>query len=413
MSAPLEADEILRIRMRALGLDGSAGAASVTDVVERLFALQAQDWRSARQAVGVRAPGLTSSDVVAAMNAGQIVRSWPMRGTIHLVAARDIGWMQRLTNAKVLAGAPARRALLGITDAVLERATAATAAALTGGHSLSRSEIDEVWTAAGIDWQPNWRYHLIWWLCQTGVTTFGPVAEASTSTSTSTSTAVAEPRLVLAREWITEPRELSGDAALTEFAWRYVRGRGAVSRKDLASWALLPAASAARGLALAAESGIIVPAARAGYTGVAAGLWLDPEARAASATPAPAEPAEPASTRSASAGSASARPATAPVSTGSWQLLPAFDEHLLGFSDRSPQFDARHLAELVPGRNGMFLATVVHDGRAVGTWKRDDRRGTLTVTPFTGETINLAALARPAERLAEFSGEPAPTLVAA
>lgn len=378
--------------MRALGLDGACAADAVTpgeatgadrvhSVVAHLFALQGQDWRSSQWAVGSRAPGISSGDVVEAMHTGRVVRSWPMRGTVHLVASEDIGWMQRLTNPRVLAGAPKRRAFLGMSDAVLERVTEVSLAALAGGTSLDRAELGQVWTDAGIDWKPNWRYHLIWWLCQNGLTTFGPIAAGAGGSS------APEPRLVLASEWITAPRILDDDDALAEFALRYVRGRGAVSRKDLASWALLPAASAARGLELAVARGSITTARRDDVAGAAGALWVDPTALAA------AESA-----------------VDSPDDTG-WRLLPAFDEHLLGFSDRSPQFDAAHLGELVPGKNGVFLATVVHRGRAVGTWRRDPKSRAVTVSAFPGEHIDVAALTPELVRWAAFTGGDIPDLV--
>ncbi|GAA2846003.1 winged helix DNA-binding protein [Leucobacter komagatae] len=410
MSVSLPNATLLAVRQIALGLqpetvDVSAAGKTATErvraVVTHLFAAQGQDWRSSKWAVGVRARGTTAQDLVKAMNDRTIVRSWPMRGTVHLVPAEDIGWMQRLTNPKVLAGAPKRRAFLGMSDEALERVTEVSLQALSGGTSLTRAELSAVWTEAGIEWQPAWRYHLVWWLCQNGLTTFGPVGageasgpdasgpdasgpDASTDASGPDANADAEPRLVLASDWIPTPRSLDGDEALAEFAARYVRGRGAVGKKDLASWALLPAASAARGLALAVESGAVVEARRDGVAGVAGALWVSPQALEA--------------VESSRSGADQDR----------WQLLPAFDEHILGFSDRSPQFDAAHLPQLIPGRNGMFQATVVHNGRAVGTWRRDSKSRRLECAPFPGERIDLAALAPRVAEWAEFYGEPTP-----
>lgn len=403
----LTAQQLTRVRMRALGLDlkcaadvagqlpggaSACGADRAAAVVRHLFALQGQDWRASRWAVGVRADGLTVADVHQAVHSGKIVRSWPMRGTVHLVAAEDIGWMQRLTNPRVLAGAPKRRATLGMSDGVLERVTDATVAALSGGNSLDRVELGSLWTEAGIEWQPNWRYHLIWWLCQTGVTTFGPLSGSGPDSFTARDSN-SGPRLVLASEWIPEPRDLTGDDALAEFALRYVRGRGAVSHRDLASWAQLPAAAAKRGLELAEEAGSIVRARRDGVAGIAGALWADPRALDA-------------------AGSTAAQAATGGLAhveaPDQWLLLPAFDEHILGYADRSPQFDAAHLDALVPGRNGVFQATIVHGGRAVGTWRRETKSGAVTLTAFPGERIDEEAVAPQLARWAEFCGDRLP-----
>lgn len=387
----LTSDEIVRVRMHALGLAPAAASNAtrtnttdrVVSVVNHLFALQGQDWRSSKWAIGVRSPGLTSHDIVAAFNERRIVRSWPMRGTVHLTQAEDIGWLQRLTNPRVLATAPKRRAFLGMSDAVLEHVTEVSLAALAGGNSLSRDELSTIWTEAGIDWQPSWRYHLIWWLAQNGLTTFGPIVEASPTASTA---ADPEPRLVLASEWIRNPRTLEGDEALLELATRYIRGRGAATQKDLASWAMLPAADVKRGLALAAESGAIEQAKREGATGAAAILWVDPAAVDGALT----------STDVTSATSAT------------WHVLPAFDEHLLGYTLRDPQLDPEHLPSIIPGKNGVFLATVVRNGRVVGTWRRDPKSsgasGTVLVSALPGARIDLPALQPEFERWATFYG---------
>ena len=90
-----------------------------------------------------------------------------------------------------------------------------------------------------------------------------------------------------------------------------------------------------------------------------------------------------------------------------WLLLPAFNEHLLGYQDRSPQLDPAHFEHIVPGRNGMFLATVVRDGRVVGTWKKGTRKGEgLIGTPLPGERLGAgrSALGRQAELWARFHG---------
>src|SRR5690606_15955436 len=98
------------------------------------------------------------------------------------------------------------------------------------------------WTEAGIEWQGNWRYHLIWWLCQNGLAVFGP-------------TRGGEPLLVRADEWIRDPRSLEGDEALAELAARYAEARGPIRERDLAWWTGLTVREARQAIALASESG--------------------------------------------------------------------------------------------------------------------------------------------------------------
>ncbi|NLA65852.1 MAG: winged helix DNA-binding domain-containing protein [Leucobacter sp.] len=353
------------------------GAARIAATARHMLAVQGQGWRSARWALGVRTPGTTVDDVHEACNQGLIVRSWPMRGTIHLLPAADIAWMQAVTNPRVLAGAPKRREFLGITDAVLDRLVETSLSALHAHTSLDRDELAALWSDAGIEWQSNWRYHLIWWLCQNGLAVFGPVS------------ADGEPRLVLASRWLTRSRTLSGDEALAEFASRYAAARGAVTAKDLAWWAGITATTAKRALMLASESGALVTvevqASEDQATTRPAPHWASPTAlNALQGTEIEGGEIE-----------------------GDWLLLPAFDEHLLGYQDRAAQLDPAHFERIVPGRNGMFLATVVHAGRVVATWKKSPRKADgLAATALPGYDLGsgLPALQQRAAEWSAFQG---------
>src|SRR5262245_15052939 len=105
-------------RMKSLGLLGAAPR-SPKDVVRDLLAVQAQDLPAAWWAVGLRAQA-GRAEVVRAIDAGEIVRSWPMRGTLHLTPAEDLGWMLALTTPRLMAGAASRRKALGIEDREIE-----------------------------------------------------------------------------------------------------------------------------------------------------------------------------------------------------------------------------------------------------------------------------------------------------
>jgi hypothetical protein len=61
--------------------------------------------------------------------------------------------------------------------------------------------------------------------------------------------------------------------------------------------------------------------------------------------------------------------------------LPGFDEFLLGYQDRSATLAAEYAQAIVPGNNGMFLPTIVADGRVIGTWRRKRAGAGWVVTP--------------------------------
>jgi hypothetical protein len=88
-------------------------------------------------------------------------------------------------------------------------------------------------------------------------------------------------------------------------------------------------------------------------------------------------------------------------------LLPGFDEYMLGYKDRSDFLPAAHAHEIVPGGNGVFRPTIVHDGEVVGTWKATlQKRGVwLEPSPFARFTRAQSQLfARAGADYARFRG---------
>lgn len=243
-----------------------------------------------------------------------------------------------------------------------------TGEALAGGHTLSRDELAEVWIAAGIPLQPAWRYHVVWWLSQIGLVVLGPTDGQG-----------GEPRLALTSEWIRAPRALNGDEALAELARRYARGRGPVPVADFAWWTGLTMPESRRafaaGAGAGADDGALVELAVDGTTYWAEGDLVETQA-----------------------------PPLSPESL----LLPAFDEHLLGYRSRDAVLAPEHFERIVPGRNGMFRATVVREGRVIGVWTRAPRARstTLTLEPFPGQRLDADDVAAAAGSWSRFHGQP-------
>ncbi len=84
----LTAEQVRGFRLRRQGLADRDGAGPV-DVARRLVGVQAQVPSAAAQAVAVRTATGTVDDgtVDAALAAGALLRTWSMRGTLHLLAA--------------------------------------------------------------------------------------------------------------------------------------------------------------------------------------------------------------------------------------------------------------------------------------------------------------------------------------
>jgi hypothetical protein len=112
------------------------------DVVKWLGAVQAQDYLGSLWAIGLRMQSAPQQAVEQALARREIVRTWPMRGTLHLVAAADVRWMLELMTPRVVASNARRfQQQFDLDDAVLLRSRKVLECALQGGRQLSRSAV--------------------------------------------------------------------------------------------------------------------------------------------------------------------------------------------------------------------------------------------------------------------------------
>jgi hypothetical protein len=214
-------NELSRLRMAALRLIGST-LKTPAEAVSWLLAVQAQDLLGAKWALGLRVPGATLADVDAALAAGSIVRSWPMRGTLHLTAAEDLRWMLALLAPRVIAGLAKRQAELALDAKQLANARDVASKVLAGKQRLTREDLLAAFDRAKLDANPHRGYHILFYLAQTGHICMGPGDS-----------------YVLVADWIRAPRVLDREASLCELALRYFRGHGPATLADLARWAKL------------------------------------------------------------------------------------------------------------------------------------------------------------------------------
>jgi hypothetical protein len=352
--------DITRRRLDSQALTGLLGHRPEL-VVDRLLAVQAQDLRWAKWAVAVRAPGTSSAEVDALLDSGRVVRSWPMRGTLHLVPAQELGWMLELTTPRLWAGSTARRRDLGLDESTIERARDIAIGALTGGRELSRGAFLEVLKQQGIDAGGQRGYHLVWHLAQSGTLCWGRQLDT-------------QQMLVLLDEWVPRPRRLERDEALAEFLLRYLAGHGPAPLTDFAWWTQLTMTEAKTALAVAGDRLTSLE-----VEGVSHLLPAEHDTGPL----------------------AKARRGRGPDAV---LALPGFDEYLLGYRDRSHAIEPEYLNRVVPGKNGIFLPILVRGGRVIGTWRRDWQPKLITVEPRPFARLP-AASARSADRaLHEYAG---------
>jgi len=357
----MTADQARALRMASLLLRSDAGdrPTTVAGVVSWFGAMQAQDLNSVLWSLGIRLPGSTEADVQAALERREALRTWPMRGTVHLVPARDARWMVEVLGARALAATTTRRAALGLDVAAAERAVDVLGKALSGGGRLTRAQCLRVLNEAGIDTSGQRGYHLLWYASQRGVTCIAPNIGS-------------EQTFVLLDEWVPDPRRPDRDEALGIIAGRYFRSHGPATRDDLARWVGMTVTDARRGIAVAGDAlERVTVEGREMLVGAGASV---PGGR-----------------------------------YGDVVALPGFDEYLLGFKDRSLFLADEHRQAICPGGNGVFQPTIAQAGRVVATWRRapGKNRAAVQVKALTRiTTTGRREVERALEPYARFVGGP-------
>jgi hypothetical protein len=86
-------------------------------------------------------------------------------------------------------------------------------------------------------------------------------------------------------------------------------------------------------------------------------------------------------------------------------LLPNFDEYVVGYTDRSAIFDISHTDKLDSRGSVLAQYTIVLNSQVVGTWKRTLKKNAVAIelSPFTKLTgTEYQAVTNAAERFGKF-----------
>jgi hypothetical protein len=330
------------------------------DVVKWLGAVQAQDYLGSLWGIGLRTASALESDVEQAIADRSIVRTWPMRGTLHFVAAEDVRWMLRLLTPRVVARSASRHRQLGLDAATFVKSRSRLEKALGGGRTLTRPEVYRVLEASGVQTTEQRGIHILGQLAMQGVLCFGARSGR-------------QPTFALLGEWIPPSRDLERDEALGELARRYFTSHGPATLHDFAWWSGLSLGDTRRGLEVAGKTLTESVAGASAY-------WSAPSR-------------------------------SAPRRAAAVHLLPAYDEYTVAYRDRSAFLDP---ADAERTRNGIFSSVVMVEGRIVGTWRRRATRDHVLVTTELFARPSRAvhrALEAVVKRYGDFLGLPASLVV--
>jgi hypothetical protein len=347
------------VRRRLARQLGRRAFTDATDVVRSFGAVQAQDYLGALWAIGLRAPPLSETDVEEALGDRRIVRTWPMRGTLHFVAAADVRWMLELMTPHVVKRAARRVAELGLDDSDFARSRRVLSRLLRDGAPQTRRAMYAALEAAKISTAGQRGIHVLWQLAQEGLLCFGPRQGK-------------EHTFVLLDAWLPEAKRMPHDEALAEVSRRYFTGHGPATLGDFTWWSGLPAARAREGLESAKSHLDHATVGDQTYF-----FAVDAPGGAGRADGA--------------------------------HLLPAFDEYLVGYRDRTAVLED---ARLLNDGGGMLAPTVLFKGRVAGTWKRTLRGDAVSIAIALTPSVSMgpaekSGLARGARAYGAFVGRTA------
>lgn len=356
MTRRVDVARLARTRAAAQLLHRPRQPAHPADIAREIAGAQAQDARAGRLTFRARSPKLTAANIDRARaEERSLLLTWAMRNTLHLLSAEDALWMLPLFQPRLESFARRRLSDFGVDRRAQDRGLDAVRAALESDGPLKRGEVVEHIRRRGIEITPERRGHFVGLSVATGIACLGPDLGRTTL-------------LAPARDWLAAPLRTDREAALRDLARRYLNAFGPATEADFAGWAGLPLGDI-----------------RAGLAGISGELR---EVRIADDR--------------AWALSRAARRARA----GVVRLVPAWDTYLLGYRDRDFVASGERWRRITPG-GGMYYATIVRDGVALGTWAIRGSRDTPEVSaePFESlDPVTEAAVEAEIDDIRRFEG---------
>ncbi|MEN7547607.1 winged helix DNA-binding domain-containing protein [Rapidithrix thailandica] len=301
---------------------------SAQQVVRHFGAMQAQDYAMSKWAVGVRKPA-TDSAIEEAINRGEIIRTHIMRPTWHLVAAEDLRWMLELTAPHVKQPLSSMCKKYGLDNEFISRCYKIIEQILEGNNYLTRKEIVEAISQQnqGVDKIPA---TLIMMSAeQDGIVCNGPRRGKQIT-------------YALLDERVPPASSIDREEALTKLALRYFTSHGPASVQDFSWWSGLTMADSRKAIKMIEPELQKVQTDKQTYWYRKGHLHENGIA-------------------------------------GNVHFLPAFDEFLVSYKDRSTVLDPVVTRQTIT-INGIFRPVIVVDGQVVGLWKRTIKKDKVQIT---------------------------------
>lgn len=316
---------------------------TVKDLVGFMGAIQAQDYVSAKWAVGARLSDATEDMVEEALNKGEILRTHILRPTWHFISADDIYWMLELTAPHIRASIHSRDRQLGLTEVIFRRSSLVIQKALNNGGCLTRREIALVLAEAKLPHDSSRVTHIMYYAELSGLVCSGPMRGK-------------EQTYMLLAERVPNKKTIPRDEALRKLAQRYFTSHGPATLRDFAWWSGLPMKDVRIAVAMLEKD---IFSERVGgeiYCYMKKPLLVRTKEKVV-------------------------------------HLLPAFDEFIISYRDRSPSISMDGHQKTV-STNGIFRPIIVVDGQVIGIWKRTKKKKSIVIEMYFFQPPNKTIVTR-------------------
>jgi hypothetical protein len=304
------------------------------DLVSWMGALQAQDYAMAKWAVGIRLPEHTNTMVEEAFNRGDILRTHVMRPTWHFVSPENIRWMLALTADKIKTAGRSRDRDLEITEALYRKSNQLIRKTLEGNKAFTREALGRELERAKITVSSSRLVHFLMRAELEAIVCSGPI-QGKTHT------------YALLDERVPQTKPLLREEALAKLAQLYFTSHCPAAMQDFVWWSGLSQTEAKK--ALEAVKSNFLAEKIDGQT-----YWIP---------------------RS---------PDAVKKGENTVHLLPAFDEYIIGYRDRTAVIPLENQRNAISS-NGVFRPVIVANGQAVGLWKKAPAKTQPVVFDFFAE----------------------------
>lgn len=309
---------------------------TVKEIVGWMGAMQAQDYAMSKWAIGARLPNSTEKEIEHAADNGDIIRTHLLRPTWHFVSAEDIYWLLELTAPRIKASLKSRHNELELTESILKKSNTIIKGMLTGGNHLTREELVSEIVKAKIPVDNNRASHLLMQAELDGIICSGAIKNKKQT-------------YVLISERVADTNNLTREQALEKIARKYFNSHCPATLYDFVWWSGLSVSDARIALEMVKSDFVSEKIGTETY-------WF---------------------TNSFSLSQ----------KDNSAYLLPAFDEFLISYKDRSASFQFVNQKKVV-SENGIFRPVIVINGHVMGIWKRTVKKEKLIVETFFFQSQN-------------------------